>query len=358
MSERKQFIPKEMPGGASKVGNSFVSLFAKCPQKWFNTYLRPIETFAPDGTPMVTQGIRPNKTALALINGSVFHEGMAALYLSGCRDGEDTGEWNLEEALAVARGCWKERFREFEETVHAEDEWTVVQTMLTDYCEWYGPNTGRTADFPNVRVAHDGEGMPLVEREFICTLPGSQHIYTMRADLVIEHMGYLKMGEHKTSVAGFVKQRLASAHTDPQMTGQCWVMRELFPDTPVNGVWMNVIVKGRSLNSKWEVAERDTSTRTDAQMDKFPYGVLSILGQIDESVGGFLHEFQKDTTDLEVLAQRWFPDHGTRTEVCYSYGRDCEYLPLCKGAGRESQILQNFRPRATVELKDMKEWTG
>ena len=206
-------------------------------------------------------------------------------------------------------------------------------------------------------VAHDGEGKPLVEREFQVDLPYGDYVYTMRADLVILHRGYLKMGEHKTSVASFLGSRLKSSHFDSQMTGQCWVMREMFPETALNGVWVNAVVKFRSPKSKYDLAERETTTRTNFQLDNFPLGVVDILQQIDDRVGKFNQALEKGY-DLEKSAQLYFPDHGTRSGRCFAYNRYCDYFDICKNAGREEQLLVNYRPRTTLELNEMKAYTG
>ncbi len=350
------FIPKQTTTGASPVGNSYLALFSQCPKAWFNTYVRPVPTHSADGTKVMAQGISPKSTALPLLEGDVFHTGMEAWYLSGCRDGADTGEYDTEQGLAAAQTKWSSRKRDYEADVDEDESWTNMQTLLLNYFERYGPNQG-TPDFPDLMVAHDGNGKPLVEQEFVADIPYGDYYYTMRADLVVYHRGYLKMGEHKTSVASFLGQRLKSFHYDSQMTGQCWVLREMFPETPVNGVWGNVIVKFRSPKSKYDIAERETTTRTNEQLDKFPLGVVDILQQIDDRVGNFWKAVNKGY-DTERAAQLYFPDHGTRSGRCFAYNRYCDFFDICKNAGREDQLLANFRPRTTLELDEMKRYTG
>jgi hypothetical protein len=350
------FIPKQTEFGASPVGNSYLALFANCPKAWYNNYLRPIPTTGREGEPLVTQGISPMSTALPLVEGDIFHTGLEAWYLSGCRDGADTGEYDTDQGLTAAESKWSSRKRHYETDVDEGESWANMQTLLLNYFERYGPN-GDSPDFPTVMVAHDGEGKPLVEREFKSDLPYGNYYYTMRADLVVLHRGYLKMGEHKTSVASFLGQRLKSTHYDSQMTGQCWVMRENFPDTPLNGVWVNVIVKFRSAKSKFDIAERETTTRSQFQLDNFPLGAADILQQIDDRVGDF-HRNLGDGVDKEMAAQLSFPDHGTRSGRCFAFNRYCDYFNLCQNPGREETILSNYRPRTTLELDEMKRYTG
>ena len=88
---------------------------------------------------------------------------------------------------------------------------------------WSSVNPDTNPDYPDIRVAGDGLGQPLVEREFVCNLGYQDYIYSMRADLIVYHRGFLKCMEHKTSVAGFVGQRLKSSQWDSQMTGQAWI---------------------------------------------------------------------------------------------------------------------------------------
>ena len=356
MTDPGFFIPKQAPNGASPVGNSYTAAFANCPKLWFNTYLRPVPTRKPDGTPAEAQGIAPLGTALPLVEGDIFHTGLEAWYLSGCRDGADTGEYNTEVGLEAAYSKWSARKRDYEPEQDDDESIANMRTILLNYFERYGP-ASPSPDFPDIMVAHDGDGQPLVEREFKVDLPYGDYYYTMRADLVVYHRGYLKMGEHKTSVASFLGQRLKSTHFDSQMTGQGWVMREMFPDTPLNGIWCNVIVKFRSPRSKYDIAERETTTRTNEQLDKFPLGVVDILQQIDDRVGYFQQALGKGY-DVEQAAQLYFPDHGTRSGRCFAYNRYCDFFDICKNAGREDQLLNNYRPRTTVELDEMKKYTG
>jgi hypothetical protein len=350
------FIPKLEVHGGSRVGTSYLNTFANCPKKWFNTFLRPVEVADRDGNIVLAQGIRPQTTALPLVSGSIFHEGLAEWYRSGVRDGADTGQYDTDRAIETARMHWKDRIREYEPDVSAEDDWAKNQKLLLDYFTRYGPES-QTPDFPDLIVATDSDGEPLVEREFVTELGYSDYIFTCRVDMICHHRGFLKVMEHKTSVPGFVRQRLNVSQWDSQMTAECWVLREEFPDDPLNGVLVNVVVKDRSLRSQtFDVAERATTTRTDAQLDQFPLNAVDILRQIDERVAGF--EFDvAEGRDLEHCAQKWFPDHGTRTGACMAYNRECDYAPICKLAGRESSAIQAYRPRTTVEKLQLMEYS-
>jgi hypothetical protein len=350
------FIPDLEPNGASPVGNSYSSLYANCPKKFFNTFLRPVEYVDGEGNLVVARGIKTRQTKLPFLSGSIFHEGLAAWYISGCRDGEDTGQYNLEAALAAAEVHFNARKHEYSDQEIATADWAMNKQMLVSYVDRYGPESS-VPDYPDIRVVCDGEGKPLVEREFQVDLGFQDYIYTMRADLVISHRGFVKIMEHKTSVASWVRQRLSTSHWDSQMTGQCWILDTLFPGEALAGVLVNVVVKNRSLKSTFDIAERETTTRTAQQLDNFRLNTLDILHEINKRLEKF-EETLKRSGDVEYAAQLWFPDHGTRTGCCTAYNSLCEYADLCKAPGREKSTLANYKPRTSEELVELKEWTG
>ena len=329
-----RFIPDATPKGGSLIGNSYIAKFAQCPRDWFHSYYHPF-----DGG----KGIRSRFTSEHLLKGRVFHEGIAALYTSGCRDGEDTGEWDLDLAISVLEMDHASASVEYESEQKAEEDLLLVRSMLIAYHDEFSP-VGANPDYPVIRVMHDGEGKPLVEREFSVDLGFGGYVFTCRADLIITHHGYPKIMEHKTSAPGFwASKRLNAIHTDSQFTGECFVLASLFPDEPIDGVLCNVVIK----KGKSKIALRESTRRDHHDLNTFRMAVLDILLQIDQRVEAFENDMDSGHTLMESM-DRWFPDHGTRTGGCENYG-GCQFQRLCLNKGRLDENLKSFKGRTIEE---------
>jgi hypothetical protein len=345
-----RFIPARQLHGGTPAGTSYLNGFIGCRRRHFNLFVRPFSW--DDGRE--GEGIAPRSTAPDLLKGSTFHEGLAAWYLSGCRDGADTGEYDVERAVAVAENHHAARLHEWEDTSEAADAIRQIVEMLRSYHDWYGPG-GRRPDYPTIQVMHNGEGEPLIEREFALDLDYGGYLFTCRVDAIVEHHGYLKIMEHKTSAASWVGRRLKTTAMDAQFTGEIAVLEALFPNELLFGCLVNVVAKNRGANSKLDVATRDTTTRTSAQLRRFPAGCVEILKRIDQSHHQFT-ELVEQGVDIERAADVAYPLDGTRNGTCYAYNRSCPYMGLCQNPGDEDQILRSFRPRTEVERKRDKEW--
>ncbi len=339
------FLPDVVPHGGTVVGGSYLTLYVSCPRKWYFQFKYPS-----DGG----RGIVPIHTDANLIKGSVFHEGMAAWLISGCRDGEDTGEYNLDAALAVAQTNHQARLREWSDQSDATTAWALVQEMLVRYHEWYGPG-GRKPDFPDMKVLCDEKtGIPLVEQEVTIPLTG-EYFFTCRVDAVVERFGYACILEHKTSVASYVHQRLSTIHTDSQFTGEVAALRHIMGNSAISGVYCNVIVKNRSVNSKFDCAERGMTDRTVAETARFRVKCANILRAIDTAVDGYDDMISKGSLTAEQAADVYFPEYGMNTGYCHSYRRECEYMSFCRGIQSPDVTLINFRARTQTETAEQRE---
>ena len=338
-----KFIPEATPKGGSLVGNSYLSSFAACPRRWFNTYYRPFEG---------SKGIKPQFVSEHLIKGSIFHEAIAELYRSGCRDGEDTGEWNLDQAIAALELHHADSVVRYASEEKADEDKILLTSMIIAYYDQFGIN-GAEPDYPTIRVMHDGAGVPLVEREFKVDLENSGYVFTCRADLLILHHGYPKVMEHKTSAPGFwAQKRLAAIHTDSQFTGECFVLASLFPGEQIDGVLCNVVIK----KGKSKIAIRESTRRDHHDFNTFRLSALDILQQIDHRTEEFSNDIDAGYLEEDAI-NRWFPDHGTKTGACENYG-GCEFQVLCRNKDRVEQNLKAFRPRTLEQTNQMREWTG
>jgi hypothetical protein len=341
MNDTPRFIPARTLEGGTLVGTSYTNEFASCPYSWSNSYLRP----HPDD-PAAEAGIRPRFTSPYLLAGRTVHVGMAAWYASGVRGGEDTGARDIDRAIQEARVSHNSALHEYEDADRAEEDWQMTEVLLRSYHDRYGP-TGAACEFPEVSVVLDGRDEPLIEREFKIQLGYRDYIFTSRPDAILNIRGMLRTRDHKTSVARFVGERREWTHWDPQFMGEALALTTLFPDEPLDGAEANILVKNRSPNSKFDVAEREVKRWSERDLWAYRLELIDILQQIDDRVGRY-RLARSNGYDPETAACEVFPRHGTRTQACTAYG-GCKYQTLCLHKEHTDSAMRQFKPRPTEE---------
>jgi hypothetical protein len=345
------YLPKPTKHGGSPVGNSYLSLFTKCPRKWFYTFYYP----QPGGEQDTLRGLSPRFTAEPLLLGGEFHEGIAAWYGSGCKDGEDTGQYSLEAGIETARLYHDMRKAEYESPEKADECWAKCQFMLERYHGAYGPG-GACPDWPDIKIVHDEDGQPMIERDFTIPIyPG--YVYTCRVDAIVERYGFLQIMEHKTSAPSSAWQRVKTIHMDSQFTGEILCLRHEFPDTAQNGALVNV-VRNRATLLNDRVAVRETTDRNVVQLTRFKQKVHDVLRRIDDAVAGYTHDMEKGDNDPDTIVSRWFPDYGSNNSECFSYMRDCDFTMFCQAAQPEEVSLRHFKPKGKEEKMTLVEHGG
>jgi hypothetical protein len=346
MTPTKHFIPDKTISGGTPFGNSYCSLYANCPLAFFYYYVYPMEK--PNPGP-VAKGITQRFTRPYLLLGQYFHTGMEGLYRSGCVDGVDTGEWDVEHAIQVMRVEYEKSLVEYEESERAEKDWGLAESMLRNYYDEYSLN-GLTPDYPGMQVMFNGDGEPLIEKQFSIELGYRDYIYTCRPDLIVTENGRLKVMEHKTSAYGmWLNKRIEKFDWDSQATGETFVLHALFPGSKIEGVIGNVLVKG----GKTKKVERTRVSRAVLDIESFILATINVLKRIDEAVEGFWGEYWRGCT-IQHAAMKYFPDHGTRTGYCAEYG-GCQFGVLCRFKDLQTQQIGGFRPRTQDETVESRE---
>jgi len=341
-----QFLPYIKPDAGSQIGVSYIGEFIKCPRKWYNKYARL--TRNSDGSVSAT-GIEVHQTASPLISGSLFHHALENYYKSGCLSGEDTGAYSLEFALSKLEDEFNLRKSQYETEDAAESEYAMVRSMILSYDERYGPNGG-DPDYPAIKILCDQDtGEPYLERNFATPLGYKDYYLTCKVDAVINDQGFVKVFEHKTSVASYVNTRVSSIHTDAQFAGEILTLNEnIKTGDPLAGVKVNVVVKNRAAKSKFDVAVRETTSRSPSQLEDFKACAVDVLTQIDERMEQMVDWVEAKGVDAEKAAGVWFPSRGQFNGECQAYRRNCDFLMLCKQPDRAKQLLNGYRPRVKV----------
>ena len=361
-----RFLPQKTLAGGTRIGSTYLATAASCWQEWFDLYLRPYEG-ARDGRDNGNSnsgscnnsderlpgtqafiGIKPIYTPHFLLTGNTLHEGLEALYLSGCRDGEDTGEWDLEAALAAADKHHIEHLSRYEQHSRAEEALAVVHWVLENYMETVGPG-GSDPDYPKMKVLHDTEGQPLVEREFTVQTGYSDYYFTTKPDLLVELDGKLFSLDHKSNAAriDWVMDRLNSITMDPQFVGEFAALTELFPDVKISGAMINLLCKKKPSNKEIQAIMRRSTSFNEFDLLCYKDEVRDLLEQIDERVDKF-NGLLDSGWPLEGAASKCFPRHGTRTGRCNAFA-GCVFKDLCEHKDMTSSYLSRFEPRTVEE---------
>ena len=318
-------VPVRIPSGGDHFSSSYLQLYDACPRKWFNRYYRPKDEDEEERT-----GLDTHETPLPFITGSLFHEGLETYYRSGCKKGKDTGKYDVVKALARVDKIKDEMPWYSDET--KDQEVALVKKMLGQYA------MEQCQDFPEIQVKCDSTGDPIVERQFAHKIGYSDHIFTCIPDMIIEHNGFLKVMEHKTSSPSFAAGRVRSIGMDAQITGELWTIMQEFPGDPIDGVMINVIKKGHKTG---RMVIRDTAKRTEIQMERWRLATIDSLKRLDDAIDRF-ETFRDTGMEIEPAADIAFPLLGIRTNTCYAYFKECEFMDLCKAPPERVPTLLNL----------------
>lgn len=342
-----KFTPVDV-GGGTPVGVSYMSLWRSCRRKWLYSHYYP--TVVADTHYL---GLVPKATALPLLSGSMFHEGIAAWLASGCVDGEDTGCYSLDAAIEAIDNHWRQRRIEYRDDETAEEDRLAITSLMRQYDDYYGPK-GLAPDWPDLHVLCDDDGQPIVERQLTIPLDYGGYYFTTRIDAAVSHMSFFKIMEHKTSGVQYAGRRLNTIHLEAQFTGELMALLVLFPEEPLNGVLVNVIAKNRGPRSKVPLTSRDTTTRSSLEIERFKRLCQITLQEIDDTVGAFDSDL-KQGYSLDEAIDKNFPPEGMMNSNCHTYNRECDFAGFCTREDH-GRLMGAFRARSADENKRFKEW--
>lgn len=327
-------MPEPMPTPAfqlrgSRVGSHFIDLYRTCPMKWFNSYIRPHPSEGGAGLESV-------RTSPALLFGWAMHEALADYYRSGWQD----GRYNVESAVKMGQLALHHRSKEFDDVDQLQAECIRLDGLMRKYHDFYGPG-GVVVDYPNLRIAVDPEGEPLIEREFECELGYENYHITSRFDGVCWFNGYLYILEHKTTAASRLGRLFQQMGMNTQASCQAFILRHAFNDWPINGILVNALVKDRSSRSKEPPFSRNIASRSAADLEKFRVDTIRTLRHIEQDVQEY-NRLVDSGMEVDDAARMVFQYHP---KACVEFSA-CSFLPMCKAPGYESAMAGRFRSRA------------
>ncbi len=342
------YLP-DKPGG-TRVGSSYLKAYIQCPRQWFYRYAWP--HLDEEGRLVGTGLVREDSYRDAPLEaGAMFHQGMEEYLRSGCRDGEDTGQYDLERALGSLDALKPP------DSEHQRERWErsrqEARSLLQAIDHRLGPD-GLAPGWPATKVVCDQDGQPLIERSFTVPLGYRDYIYTCQADaIILRHDMDLQVWEHKTSAPGmWVGNRLQNISTDSQITGEIYALQHHFPDSGsgwerLDGARVSVYIKGWKPSSRYpEPVVSEDARRTPHMLEQFRQRTVSLLQDIDYRMGVYEERVGAGAPADEVVASL-FPNWGMLGDACFAYRRECAYMDLCK-IGHTPGVLRSYRQRATI----------
>ncbi len=328
--------------GASARGAHYLADWRTCPIKAFFRHLAP-HPDNPEG-----RGLESMRTGKELLIGWGVHEGLAEWYRSRCKDGEDTGEPNLDAAVAMIEKQLASRMAEFHDDEY-QPSVDLCRSLLFQYHEHWGPGGKYDETKGDLIVVVDENGEPMVEREFVFDLGYEspfygQETFTTRLDLVAYYHNFLAIPEHKTTSASSESRLYTRMSMDAQALGEFTALSLSWPDHTVNGVLTNALVKNRGAKSDKPAFNREMTTFDPLDVDKFLRDAKYTLEQRDDYLLVY-HQWLDKGMSVWQAAHQAFPQYGRSTGGCVGFG-SCIYLNTCRAPGREHETTRAFRPKS------------
>jgi len=279
--------------------------------------------------------------------GSMLHAYKEEWYRSGIKDGEDCGQYDHEQALAHLGGYTKLRRPEFADEEAMSWALTAVKSWAEAFHRFYGPE-GHVPLWPNEKILCFDDGTPAVELQFAVPLGYQDYVYTCRMDAVAMWQdSYLVGLETKSAAPSWVERYINQLPKSSQFTGEMFVMRNApeLAGLPWDKLIVSYHLKGWAPGGKsvfpTPVVRGDVS-RDPHQLERFRLRCVSILREIDASVGVWKHGLEAGDDPI-ALRDRLFPETGEHTGHCYAFNSECEYSGPCR-MGFSGGSLGGYRP--------------
>jgi len=329
------YIPSTVGLGGVRTSASQLRRYTTCPQEYF------LHDLAPHPDTPNSSGLLTRTTADGLMVGGDFHHGMHAYFLSGVRDGEDTGERDIMRALDHLEVEHRKRAHEAETPEQAQQNLDVAKAVLMKFDELL-----LKGQYASRRVVCDDEGEPVLEREFLLPI-GSEgrFIYSDKVDaILLNDEGYHEVGEWKTTTYRFANQKLESLSMDGQTYGHMAVLQGCCPDTPINGVFVMVFVKDRGKKSDLPHIYERTLVIPPENVEQYIWHVEMWVEEMTERAERW-QDAVTAGTDPYYAGLTQFPMNGLLNGMCQRFGRRCDYASYCEAHGLGARALRGYRPR-------------
>ena len=332
------YVPSDVHLGGQRTSASQLDTTTRCPQEFFLSYVAP-HPDVPNSA-----GLRGRVVEAPLGTGTAVHAGLHAYFLSGWRDGEDSGERDVIKAQSHARSvleAMRQNYSTPEDYQKSERE--------TNFClDKFDDMMVRGGLTPK-RVAPDSKGEPVLEREFQISIGDGRFTYVNKIDgMFIDTEDYHQVGEFKTSAASYASDAYLGLGLMGQNLGHMKVMLGNWPDAPINGILHYTLVKNRGAKSTLApVIETDAIIPADVVDSYFDHTVVPTLETLVERT---MHwsDLVNDDWDPYQAGLVHFPQEGMANKQCKRFRRLCPFAGYCEASGFGSKMLQGFQPRTVA----------
>ena len=328
-------------GGGSRMGVHYLSEFVQCPMRWFLRYAYPA------GPNSELTGLTTHHTSPPLLTGTAYHAGVEELYRSGWRDGADTGEWDLERAVAKVEAEFTARESEWADTDKMVAERQDTIAMIHRYRNHFGKG-GKAPEQGHLELLATPDGEPALEVEY--EIPVGNRIMTARIDALVRYHGIMMVCERKTSSR--VSSTLQTYSLKAQPLALLLLVNHHHPE-PVTAILLDIAHKKHTSGSRQPEFLRSPISHAPDLLQQFVGVAERTLDAIDNHMGVWNIRVKGGMDPMDA-AFATFPLRGLFNDKCFSFQRECAFARVCRNPSTASNQLPTYRPRifTPVEVPD------
>ena len=328
------YVPSDVHLGGQRTSASQLKRITTCWQLHF------LSDMAPHPEIEGSTGLAAHTVSLPLLTGIGTHAGLHQYFLSGWRDGEDSGERDVMKAITYAEEIITQRRSEAPTPEDFQKALDQTQYCLTKFDEQMA-----ASGLGQYKVVADGNGEPVLEREFQVPLAEGRFVYIDKIDGVFEDSeGYHCPGEYKTASYSSANTTLASLHMQGQSFGHMACLTLAFPDAPLGDLLFWVLVKDRGAKSKLPSIYERLVTITPESVRWYLHMVEEILEDTVERATAW-ENLVREGMDAYEAGLMVYPQNGILNGQCQRYNRPCEFASYCEAVEFGPRMLKGFRPR-------------
>lgn len=288
--------------GASHAGFHFHNLYQCCQMKWFIRFVLAIE---------------PNYTATPLLNGSAFHEGKATFYTTASKA----------KALRKVESELKSRKSEFYNDEQFLSTYERAPILLSHWIEKFG-----YLDLKRFNIID-------VERELEVKIPGTNYVFTVRPDAIVEDKKSGQRFGMETKTSSFsIKTTEMGVYYGDQATAYLWAANTFY-DKPLYAIIPDIAYwnKASDKQSNISCVRGDLIRRSQRRIRQF----YSALAQLQTIMSQKVRAYEQGA-DPYTLFQR-------NTHYCNAFYKACEYAEICDNdLTKIKRLPPGFRRRRTL----------
>lgn len=281
----------------------YFNLYQCCPCKFFIKYFCRI----------VPRHIHP-----ALVQGSAFHEGKAAFYLSKSRSANVREKEAIKTALAV--------LDESKDQLSSEDIYKDLAFRLPNFLHYWIIETG-VHDLDNYKVLY-------VEKQLLVPIKGTPYRMTIRPDTILQDRQHGQIYIMETKTSGFsIRVTQQAVELGDQATSYIFGARkvlglDIYGCVPDISYWNKNTSDVKNIkNERGAIITRD-----EYAVESFEKGVAQVLIEINQKAIAYRKGY-----DPWILFPR-------NSHYCTSFASPCDYAGICYSpCEKMKQLPHEFR---------------